>query len=116
MSPPRLLSALLVTSAVLSVELLVAANSPSPSSSSVATPSPQNGNSGELTQNKTELKAAAKALVESGGPLAYLGMAVSIWGMTAGVDPSGAFRHGQWIAGAVNMKGLDNNFTKCGEI
>ena len=59
------------------------------------------------------MKPAAQSLINSGPGLAFSGIAFMGLGLTAGVDISEFLRHGQFLAFAAQLKGLDVNFTAC---
>jgi hypothetical protein len=61
------------------------------------------------------MKPAEQSLRDSGPALAFSGLVVAGVGLAAGVDITDFLRHGQFIAFAAQLKGLDVNFTACGE-
>ena len=61
------------------------------------------------------IKPAELALRNSGQGLAISGGFVALIGLSCGVDVSGLLRHGQFLAFAAQLKGLDLNFTACRE-
>ncbi len=67
------------------------------------------------TTNSTGMKPAEQSLRDSGPALAFTGIVVASVGLVAGVDIADFLRHGQFIAYATQLKGLDVNFTACSE-
>ena len=61
------------------------------------------------------MKPAEQSLRDSGPALAFSGLVMAGVGLAAGVDISDFLRHGQFLAFAAQLKGLDVNFTACGE-
>ena len=62
-----------------------------------------------------ESSGAKAALQESGRGLAIASGVFALIGLASGVDISDMLYHGQFIAFAVQLKGLDVNFTACAE-
>jgi hypothetical protein len=87
----------------------------SPIITSHAAPAPAPAPAPSTTTNSTGMKPAEQSLRNSGPALAFTGIAVAGIGLIAGVDIADFLHHGQFIAYATQLKGLDVNFTACSE-